>query len=260
MCVAFHPHGNRLASGSYDESVKVWQVDEGMQPIYGGSHKRLGRCLFTLPAHSDAVASLDFSYDGTMLASGGFDGLVRIWNTATGQCLKTLRKEECVPVSQVRFTPNAKFVVVSSMDSRVRLWDYVDSHTVKTYIGHVNQKYACALDICVRYAGEALPATVPIGVGPRSEAVSIANSPDASRSTSPTSAKTTLATSMAASTTDKTLSYSRTYNGCIKHRGTPLSVNIVAGSENGNVYVWDMQSKKLIQILKGHTGAVVVAM
>lgn len=63
FCVAFTPQGNLLASGSYDETIKIWDL-------------KRGTCLRTLPAHSDPVAAVGFSGDGSILCSAGHDGLL----------------------------------------------------------------------------------------------------------------------------------------------------------------------------------------
>ena len=103
FCVGFNPQSNLVASGSYDESVRVWDF-------------KSGRCMHVLPAHSDPVTSVDFNRDGTLIASGSFDGLCRIWDTATGSCLKTLIDETCPAVSHVRFSPNGRHILTASLD------------------------------------------------------------------------------------------------------------------------------------------------
>lgn len=66
----------------------------------------------------------------------------RIWDTPTGQCLRTLVHEDNAPVTSVKFSPNGKFVLAWTLDSSVRLWNYVEGRCVKTYQGHVNKKYS----------------------------------------------------------------------------------------------------------------------
>ncbi len=66
----------------------------------------------------------------------------RIWDTATGQCLRTLVHEDNAPVTSVRFSPNGKYVLAWTLDSCVRLWDYLKGRCVKTYQGHRNEKYS----------------------------------------------------------------------------------------------------------------------
>jgi len=96
----------------------------------------------SLPAHSDPVSGVDFIRDGTLVASCASDGLVRIWDTATGQCLRTLIHEDNAPVVSVQFSPNGKYVLAWTLDSCVRLWDYIEGRCLKTYQGHQNLKYS----------------------------------------------------------------------------------------------------------------------
>lgn len=127
--IAFSPKGNMLASGSYDEAVFLWDV-------------RSARVMKSLPAHSDPVGGIDVVWDGTLIASCATDGLIRIWDTATGQCLRTLVHEDNPPVTSVKFSPNGKFVLAWTLDDCVRLWDYVAGRCIKTYQGHANRKYS----------------------------------------------------------------------------------------------------------------------
>lgn len=118
-----------IVSGSYDEAVFLWDV-------------RTGRIMRSLPAHSDPVGGVDFVRDGTLIVSCAGDGLIRIWDTMSGQCLRTLVHEDNAAVQSVRFSPNGKYVLAWTLDGCVRLWDYVEGRCVKTYQGHANSKYS----------------------------------------------------------------------------------------------------------------------
>ncbi|PKX95537.1 WD40 repeat domain-containing protein [Aspergillus novofumigatus IBT 16806] len=127
--IAFSPKGNMLVSGSYDEAVFLWDV-------------RSASVMRSLPAHSDPVSGIDVVWDGTLIVSCATDGLIRIWDTATGQCLRTLVHEDNPPVTAVKFSPNGKFVLAWTLDDCVRLWNYVEGRCIKTYQGHINRKYS----------------------------------------------------------------------------------------------------------------------
>lgn len=66
----------------------------------------------------------------------------RIWDTGTGQCLRTLVHEDNPPVTNVCFSPNGRFVLAWSLDSSIRLWDYVSGSVKKTYQGHRNKRFS----------------------------------------------------------------------------------------------------------------------
>jgi len=128
-CCQFDPPGHILATGSFDETIRFWDV-------------RSGRCLREIPAHSDPVSCLDFNLDGTMLVSGSYDGLVRIWDTHNGHCLKTLSSErDGPPVSSVKFTPNGRYLLLSTLDSKARLVDFEAGKVAKTYLGHSSKEF-----------------------------------------------------------------------------------------------------------------------
>jgi COMPASS component SWD3 len=129
MCVNFNPQSNLIVSGSFDETVRIWDV-------------KTGRCIKTLPAHSDPVSACCFNRDGTLIASSSYDGLCRVWDTATGQCLKTLICDENnPPVSYVTFSPNGKYILAATLDNSLKLWNYGDGKCLKTYKGHSNERY-----------------------------------------------------------------------------------------------------------------------
>lgn len=74
--LAFSSDGHRLATGSHDNSIKLWDVESGSDSL---TFARFSEVL-TLRGHEDAVVSVAFSPDGCCLASGSWDGTVKIWD------------------------------------------------------------------------------------------------------------------------------------------------------------------------------------
>ena len=78
--VAFSPDGRRLASGSEDQTVGLWDVSTGQR-------------LHNWPAHSDVVQAVAFSPDGATVASASDDGTLKLWAVPGGTCLTTLHSD-----------------------------------------------------------------------------------------------------------------------------------------------------------------------
>ncbi|KAJ3080363.1 hypothetical protein HK102_003112, partial [Quaeritorhiza haematococci] len=109
--VAFSPDGRKIASGSWDRTVRVWDVDAG------------GLLLRTMEGHMDAVLTVAFSPDrGRLIASGSKDKTVRVWDAETGVLLKIMQ-EHTDYVTSIAFSPNGQRIASGSLDQTVRVWE-----------------------------------------------------------------------------------------------------------------------------------------
>ncbi|KAG1659533.1 hypothetical protein FOA52_016156 [Chlamydomonas sp. UWO 241] len=88
---AWSPDSNVLASGSYDTTIRVWDVWSQST-------------LHTLDGHTSAVLSITFNADGTLLASCASDGTLRMWDVRTGNLLQVLRAHSTAFLNQVAFS------------------------------------------------------------------------------------------------------------------------------------------------------------
>jgi WD40 repeat protein len=107
--VAFSPCGQRLATGSEDTTVILWEA-------------QTGKAEHVLQGHTHIVSSLSFSADGAWLASGSWDGSIRVWD-ASGALLRTMVQAHNL-VLGVQFCPtDGRRLASVGYDTILKHWD-----------------------------------------------------------------------------------------------------------------------------------------
>ncbi|KIO34734.1 hypothetical protein M407DRAFT_16684 [Tulasnella calospora MUT 4182] len=76
FCISAHPTQPLAASGGEDDLGYIWDVMHGEEVV-------------KLTGHTDSISSIEWSFDGEMVATGGMDGRVRIWKRVGKQDWKT---------------------------------------------------------------------------------------------------------------------------------------------------------------------------
>lgn len=120
-----------------------------LQPIILINCSFSGTCLKTLVGHNGAVTAVQFNLDGTLIISCSYDGKCCVWDVLSGCCLKSILSNESshVHISHARLSPNGKYLLMSTLDSRIRLWDYKmgQGRVLKTYQGKLILYYCICL-------------------------------------------------------------------------------------------------------------------
>jgi F-box/WD-40 domain protein MET30 len=160
MCLQFD--NQILVTGSYDATVKIWDIKTGQE-------------IRTLTGHTQGIRCLQF--DDSKLITGSLDNSIKVWNWRTGELIKTLHvhtngviglhmadkllasgsSDNTIMVhdfntfsrirlqghtdwvNSVKLDPPSRTLLSASDDMTVKLWDLDTSRCLKTYEGHVGQ-------------------------------------------------------------------------------------------------------------------------
>jgi WD40 repeat protein len=149
--VAFSPDGSQIASGSLDQTVRIWNAQTGHvigEPFRG--HDMVWSVAWSptspriasgsgdtvvvwdtntrervalLERHEYSILCVAYSPDGSRLVSGSRDGEIHIWNADTGELVgkPLVGHNNCV--NSITFSPDGKQIASGSFDTTVRIWD-----------------------------------------------------------------------------------------------------------------------------------------
>lgn len=133
--VAITADSQKIASGSFDGQIKIWNL-------------KTGELIQSLNAHSQAgeiISSLAISPDGKTLVSGAdsFQKNIKIWDLATGELLSTLNAKN-LGVSVVAISPDSQILASGGSDGTIQLWDLALGVEIGKFSGHLGRVFSVA--------------------------------------------------------------------------------------------------------------------
>ena len=250
LSLAISPDGRRLASGSDDQTLRMWDLTAaGPKPktlrrfdsavtalAFSRDGKRLavgtwdgelllcnsasGEVLLKLAEHKETINAVVFDPSGDYLASGSADDTLIIWDATTGEGLLSFHQGNEYDVTTAAFSPDGERIVTGDGENELKVWDASTGDEIETLTGH-EEPITCA----------AFLADGRIVSGSWDDSVRIWDGDKAVALRGHTGDVTALALH-------------------------PKSGRIVSASEDETLRVWDARSGKPLDVLRGHTDSI----
>ncbi|MEZ5537483.1 MAG: CHAT domain-containing protein [Thiolinea sp.] len=222
------------------------------------------------------ISAVAYSPDGSTIASGADDNTVRIWDTQTGETIRTLQGHSGA-IWSVAYSPDGSTIASGAGDGKVRMWDTETGKNIKTLQGHTAsirsvayspdgntiaasgtnrhlEAYPGVEDHNVRMWDTKTGQVIKTLQGHSGDIWSVAYSPDGSTIAAGAYDGTVRMWDTKTGKTVRTLQGHRERTRSVTY--SPDGSNIASGAYDGTVRIWDTKTRQNIKALQGHTSNV----
>ncbi|MCA2653354.1 serine/threonine-protein kinase [Microcystis sp. M061S2] len=247
--VVYSPDGHYLASGSYDNTIKIWEVATGKE-------------LRTLTGHSGWGSSVVYSPDGRYLARGSWDDTIKIWEVATGKELRTLTGHS-YSVQSVVYSPDGRYLASGDSFGTIKIWQVATGTELRNLTGYYLPVNSVVYSPDGRYLASggddktikiwevATGKGLRILTGHSSEVLSVVYSPDGRYLASGSRDKTIKIWEVATGKELRTLNGHSDWVESVVY--SPDGRYLASGSRDKTIKIWEVATGKELRTLNGHS-------
>jgi WD40 repeat protein len=253
ICLSYSTDGVQLASGSYDSTIRLWNITrrcheatlvghtrsveclsysaDGLQLASGSKDRTIRlwnlaqRCLeASLVGHTNGVRCLSYRADGLQLASGSWDSTIRLWNV-TQRCQETTLEGHTKGIRCLSYSADGLQLASGCSEHTIHLWNVAQRCLDTTLVGHTDNIY------CLNYSADG----VQLASGSYDSTIRLWN--------------------LARRCLEDTLVGHTHWVTCLSY--STDGVQLASGSYDGTTRLWNLARRCLEASLVGHTNSVI---